>query len=320
MEKVNIYFVVYPGFELLDLAGPSSVFSNANTLSQKTLYEIRLISVEGGTITTDCGMMMQTMAMRDVKTLQTDTVLVVGAQEEALKRALREKALLVYLQEWSEAVSKIGSICSGTFLLAQAGVLQNKKSTTHWSACDALAKYYPDTSVNPNSLYIVDGNRWTSAGVTTGIDMCLAMLELDHGKELMGKVAKYLVVYARRPGNQSQFSQVLDDQLKVSDRFADVLHWISNNLEQTITVPKLAEKVCLSERSFFRKFEAELGTTPAKYVEKLRVNKAKMLLGEGLSVKRVTASVGFRSEAAFRKVFTKETGISPSKYATLHSY
>ncbi len=316
--KRHILFLVYDGLHLLDMAGPAAAFAMANRLADADLYDVRSISPLGGAVTCEGGLIVQTVPMRSVPVMRHDTVLVMGAEAQPLRRALADQPMIDWIKQAASRAERCGSVCTGTFLLAAAGLLDGRAAATHWEGCDALRRSYPQVRVDPDALYVVDGQFWTSAGMTTGLDMALAMIKADHGATLMGAVAKRMVVYAHRPGSQSQFSSLLDAQTADRGGFADVIDWIGAMLDQPLKVDQLARRAGMSERSFQRKFTASIGRTPAKFVEDMRVERAKQLLEAGQLVKEVAGAVGFRSEAAFRASFQDHLGISPSMHRLVH--
>ena len=314
----TIFMLVYEGFELLDMAGPVSVFGTANKLSKQPLYNIRLISCKGGLISDGAGLQSLTETAEVEHITSVDTLLVAGAEAMPLESALNEKQLIEFIARGAAKARRLGSICSGAFLLARAKQLDGKTCTTHWIASNALKRLASNTHVRENALYIEDGDIWTSAGVTTGIDMALAMLAKDHGSRLMGEVARHLVVYSHRPGNQSQFSDYLTIQLQTSSPIKDAINWLHNHLQQPIRVAQLAEQANMSERSFYRRFCDEVGKTPAKYIEQCRMEKARYLIQHGMPIKLVHHNLGYRSESAFRQMFERQYGMTPQTYKLLH--
>ena len=314
----HIYILVYKGFELLDMAGPVSVFNTANKLAGRTLYKIHLISTQGGLIADSSGLQNMTSKAAKTSISPTDTLLIAGASATPLGLAIDDDELIDFIQRGGNKAGRCGSICSGSFLLAQAGLLKNKTCTTHWIGMEQLKKIAVDSTVDENAMYTEDDEFWTSAGVTTGIDMALAMLAKDQGEKLMGEVARHLVVYSHRPGKQSQFSEYLDLQLKTSAPLKEAITWLNNHLHKPIRVAQLAERANMSERSFYRKFCDDMGMTPAKYIENRRMEKAKALMQKGALVKSLHHSLGYRSESAFRLVFEKTFGMSPHTFKLLH--
>jgi len=322
MKTRDILFVIYPGFELLDLSGPVSVFSTANALqtasNKKQPYHIHTLSMEAGLITSGAGLKVNSQAAASMTITANTTILVVGANAPAIHQASDNVALQEWLRQHSHEAERFGSICSGAFILAAAGLLENRTATTHWAGCEQLTNRHPQVNLQPESLYVVDENLWTSAGVSTGLDMALEMLRRDLGKSVMDRVAKGLVVFSHRPGNQSQFSTLLKQQTRSGSDYSDLLAWIDNNLHLSIKVEALASLVNMSERTFYRKFTAEMGVTPSKYVEEAKLVRAKFLIEENLSISHVAAAVGFKSDAAFRTRFENRFDLTPSLYRRLH--
>ena len=225
---------------------------------------------------------------------------------------------MTWLKKVSIQCERIGSVCSGSFLLAEADLLNNKHATTHWLLANRLQSGFPKIMVNKKALYVNDGKFWSSAGVSTGIDMALELVRQDCSSEVMGMVAKGLVVYKHRPGHQSQFSELLTFQIKANSDFSDLISWVSNNLHQTIRVEKMSDFMHMSPRTFHRKFTKSTGLTPSKFVEQLRLSRAKELLDENISIKQVLLKTGFRSEAGFRKLFSDYYGMNPGMYKKIH--
>lgn len=315
----TLCFVAYNGFMTLDYSGPASVFSSANAIAETPLYKIKLLSVEGGLIASESGVEMMTQPLKSHRFHATDTVFVPGANLPFLEDACDNQALMQWLNKAKPRVGQMASICTGAFILAEAGILQHAKATTHWAACNQFQKLHPDIELDRESLYLQTNNVWTSAGVTTGIDMALAMLEQDHGSELMGQVAKALVIYAHRPGNQSQFSNLLDQQLHAGDQFGALINWLEDNLDKPIKVEQMADQAGMSERNFYRRFTESMGVSPAKYLEIQRLERARQLLVENSTIKRTCHQVGFKSEAAFRTAFKNRFGLSPSLMREMHN-
>ena len=318
MTARRILFLIYEGFELLDMAGPASVFTAANTLSGRALYEVEAVS-EGESVRSLGGMRIATTPLSQVQLSGQDTVLVAGAGEEPLRLATADRAFHRFLQGAADRSERYGSVCSGAFILAAAGLLQGRRATTHWAGCEAFRSLFAQVTLEADALYVNDGRLWTSAGVTTGIDMALALLAQDHGAALMGQVAKYLVVYAHRPGHQSQFSGVIDAQTGHQGAFTDLITWLGERLDQPVTMAEMSNHAGMSERTLWRRFTAATGKTPAQCLEDLRLDRARLALEAGDPVKVVAARVGFRSEAAFRTFFTRRIGVTPSHYATMNA-
>lgn len=311
MFKRYMIYALYPGFELLDLSGPMSVFSAANVLAGQPLYEQRCVSSGGGVVVSESGAGIVSEPLASAPVEPHVTMLVVGAQELALKTAMQDDTLNLWLASSAGMAERYGSICSGAFLLQSAGLLKGKSVTTHWAACDILAGF-GDASVLRDALYHVDGNCWTSAGVTTGIDMALEIVRRDQGDALMREVAKNLVVYAHRPGKQSQFSRLLDLKGEQDDTFWSLLVWLKEKVREPVRVAQMAEFVSMSERNFQRRFSACFGLSPARYFERMRMEFARDFLLPKFRVEQTALELGFKSVAAFRTCFRKHFGISPS--------
>jgi transcriptional regulator GlxA family with amidase domain len=317
MTVRRIVFLTYDGFELLDLAGPSAVFSTANALSRQELYEV-ICAAPRDAVETSSGVVMAAHTLKTIRIRSSDTYLIMGAYAAPLRRAMADVALGRLLVRASRQAERFGSVCTGAFILAAHGLLDGRRATTHWAGCDEFERAFEGVRLEPNALYVNDGKLWTSAGVTTGVDMALAMLARDHGPTLMGKVAKQLVVYAHRPGHQSQFSEMIDVQTRRDGAFADLIAWLNERLADNISVATMAEHVGMSERTFVRRFTAAKEVTPARCLEGLRLSRARLALEAGEPVKAVASMVGFRSEAAFRTLFTSRIGVSPSHYARMN--
>ncbi len=319
----HVAIVVYPGFELLDVSGPASVFNVANRcLAQRGVsrfYNIGLFSANGGAVESSSGVTLGTRPIAQLRPEDAQTLLIAGAEGEHLRPALMDPTLRAAIPQLAAKAERFGSVCSGGFLLAALGLVDGRRIATHWDAYLALAKTYPEVEVDPDALYVVDGRLWTSAGVTTGIDMTLAMVAQDFDPTIAGEVAKRLVLYARRPGYQSQFSPVLQAQLKAESPFADLIAWILSHLDEPLDVPSLATRARLSERSFHRRFVAATGETPARFVETARLDAARMLLSRGLSLKSVAAKVGLFPPARFAEAFERRFGVTPTLFRDMHA-
>jgi transcriptional regulator GlxA family with amidase domain len=315
----RILFLLYDGFELLDLGGLSGVFASANQVAGETLYQVVCVSGSGGLVTSGIGVPVWTQAIAEIDPGPIDTILLVGAEEGPLRRMRPSAALQAWLARAAQRAERYGSVCTGALILARCRLLDGRRATSHWQAVSYLARRNPAVTVENDRLYVVDGRLWTSAGATTGIDMALAMVERDQSGALMGQVARRLVVYAHRPGNQSQFSPVLDAQTAKDGRFAQLVAWMEQRLDQPLSVEILAAQTGMSERGFRRHFTAQTGISPGKFVDALRLDRAKALLAGGMPVKQVAAGIGFRSESAFRKAFQAKFAMAPSLHRVIHS-
>lgn len=240
----HIVFVVYPGFELLDMSGPVSVFNGANRAlaarGEPPCYRVDLASGAGGPVASSSGVAVDTRGIDGLRLDAIDTLLVVGAEREPLLQAMRDPALREALPALAGKARRLGSVCTGAFILAAQGLLDGHRVATHWDGCAPLVQAFPALDVDAEALYVEDGRHWTSAGVTTGIDMALAMVAGDLDAAIAGEVTKRLVLYARRPGHQSQFSPLLQAQAKAGSPFADLIGWIQAHLAEPLDVAALA--------------------------------------------------------------------------------
>lgn len=315
-DAQKVMMIVYDGFELLDLAGPTGVFNAANSVSGAKRYTISVHSENGGMVDASCGIPVQTVSLPDSSHFGSNcTTLVVGAEGKFLTEAMNHPRLRDWIRNAASASGRFGSVCSGAFILASAGVLDGRHAATHWSGGRTFARWFPQVALDREALYVVDGSIWTSAGVTTGIDMALAMVGQDYGPQLKGDVAGHLVIYKHRPGFQTQFSTLLSKQISMEDPFGPTAAWADANLHRQIIIDDLANFAGMSPRTFQRKFKEVTGQTPARFVLELRMEKAKEMLSCGQSVKSVAPAVGFASEAAFRTAIRNYFGTVPSQLA-----
>jgi transcriptional regulator GlxA family with amidase domain len=300
------------------MAGPAGVFTTANVLAEQDLYQVVATS-RSVRVLASGGMELKTQKLAELDLAAHDTFLLMGGYGRSLSRAMACRTLQRSVANAAQRCERLGSVCTGAFLLAHWGHLDGYRATTHWGACEAFRTMFPKVRLQPDALYVEDRHRWTSAGVSTGIDLALAMVEQDHGSALKVRVAQQLVVYAHRPGNQSQFSAVLGAQARGTAEFNSLMDWLFANLDRPLTVSDMAEHVGTSARTFLRRFKAATGGTPADALTTLRIEHARTMLEAGMPVKRVAPDVGFKSEAAFRTVFKARVGTSPSHYARMHT-
>jgi transcriptional regulator GlxA family with amidase domain len=319
----HVAFIVYPGFELLDVSGPTSVFNAANRAlgrgGKPAFYKVVLASAEGGAIESSSGVAVETAAITGLRRGDVQTVLVAGAEREPLLLAVADPGLRAAIPALATGAERFGSVCSGGFLLAALGLLDGHRVSTHWDSCKPFAAAFPKVTVDADALYVVSGRLWTSAGVTTGIDMALAMVAHDLDAAIAGEVAKRLILYARRPGYQSQFSPLLQAQVKGDSPFADLIGWMQSNLAAPLDVSSLAARAGMTERTFHRKFVAATGQTPARFVETARLDAARMLLSRGLSLKSVAAQVGLFPPARLAEAFERRFGVAPRLFRDMHA-
>jgi transcriptional regulator GlxA family with amidase domain len=297
--------VVFPGFQLLDAAGPISAFDIANRFRPGS-YDIRVLAPGGGQIPSTAGAGFAAEPLSDGP---WDTVLVSGGDAT---RALDEFAEVVaWLKKVAPGARRVTSVCSGAYFLAEAGLLDGRRATTHWSRTDHFARRYPKIRLDADRIFIRDGAIWTSGGITAGIDLTLALIEDDLGPDIARRTAQQLVVHQRRPGGQSQFSALVE-MGGASGRFAELMDWMRENLATALTVERLAEKAAMSPRNFARAFTAETGTTPAKAVERLRLEAARTAVETGHSpIDRVAEAVGFGDPERMRRAFLRAFGQPP---------
>jgi len=232
---------------------------------------------------------------------------------------MTDRRLLGWLQTSARRAERVSSVCSGSFILAAAGLLNGRRAATHWMATGRLARMFPEVTVDRSAIYVVDGKLWTSAGVSTGIDMALAMVEQDHGRAMADGIAAELVLYVRRPGFQSQFSESLVLQTRASDPMHHVIAWVRRNL-RSADVESLARAAALSVRTLHRRCREHLGVTPAKFIDRVRVEHARLLLATSrVGIKGLAMRCGFGTPAHMKRVFTRELGITPHDYQLLHT-
>ena len=299
----DIGFVIYPGYSVMALA-VGSVFEDANAVSGEPPYDLHFISETGGKVKTSSGLMVETEAFSD---RPFDTLIVGGATDPEPS----SPGLLAFMQDAPNRHRRIAAVCTGALVLAQAGLLDGRNATTHWLHARDLQRQFPKVKMDEDRIFINDGQIWTSAGMTAGIDLGLALLENDLGPELAKSVARKLVVYHRRGGGQSQFSALLELAPK-SDRIRKALSYARDNLHKSLTVPDLADAAHLSPRQFSRAFHAETGQSPAKAIENLRVEAARNLMEESRhSIDVVARQTGFSDRDQMRRAFLRAFGQPP---------
>ncbi|MDP9912281.1 transcriptional regulator GlxA family with amidase domain [Variovorax boronicumulans] len=314
-RRVDI--VVYPGFKALEAVGTMSVFEYANIhlvrQGQPRGYEIEIASTSTGPVPSD--MLMSLVATRAIDEADLpDIAVIVGARE--IEAALERNPSLV---RWARAVAphidRLVALCSGSFFLAAADLLDGRRATTHWSVATLLQTSFPKVQVEADAIYLRAGRLWTSAGVTAGIDLALALVEEDFGRGLALEVARDLVVYLKRPGGQSQFSVHLASQNTSHPGIRAVQDWILAHLDEPLALSDMAERAAMSERNFRRVFGREVGESPLGFVERARLEAARRLLEDGdLPLKSIAGRIGFGSEQPMRKLFVKHLGITPHEY------
>jgi transcriptional regulator GlxA family with amidase domain len=298
--------LVFPGFQLLDAAGPISVFEIAARVAGKP-PSIKTIAVTPGAVRSSSGV---EMLARGLKPSGAITTLIVAGGEGVRAAATCAKTL-AFVREQEKRGVRVASVCSGTYILAEAGILDGRRATTHWQRTRHFLSAYPKVKLEPDRIFVRDGNIWSSAGITAGIDLALAMAAEDFGDEVVQKTARQLVLYHRRSGGQSQFSSLLE--LKTpAGRFGPLLTWAREHLDAPLTVEDMAEQAGISSRHFTRAFIAETGTTPSKAVERLRIEVARQRVqSSSEAIEQVAQSTGFRDPERMRRAFIRAFGQPP---------
>lgn len=309
MKQRSVLVVLFDGIQSLDVTGPMEVFAGASRFPEVT-YELRTASLDGAPVRSSSGLVLvPDGSLADAAT--PHTLLVPGGE------GTREPApdLVDWLRLHGPRPERLVSVCSGALLLAAAGQLDGHRVTTHWNVCDHLARTYPAVEVDPEPIFVRDGRLATSAGVTAGIDLALALVEEDHGREVALTVARHLVVFLRRPGNQSQFSAQLTAQTARREPLRAVQHWITEHPGGDLSVESLAARARLSPRHFARAFQAETGMTPGRYVDRVRLEQARRLLEDTTDgVTGIARACGYGTPEAMRRAFLKALGTGPAEY------
>ena len=304
--------VTYPGATLLDVVGPSEVFWVATRAGASPGYELVVASIDGGPAPASSGLVLDTVRLSRVRGA-VDTLMVVGGL--AARRPDHEPRLPAAIARMAPRCRRITSVCTGAFLLAEAGLLDGRRATSHWAWCDALAHRYPGVHVESDRIFVRDGDVWTSAGITAGMDLALALVEDDHGPELAREVARWMVLFVQRPGGQAQFSSHLDVPVSHRADVRSVLDAIAADPADDHSVATLARRAGMSERHLARLFRAETGTTVAQHVEGVRVETARHLLeSSDAGLDTIARRSGFGTVETFHRSFKRRTGITPGEH------
>lgn len=315
----RVVMLAYPNAQVLDITGPLEVFSRTarwlrdHRALRGAAYEVELVAPDAGVFATSGGLkLLAERSFRDVERIDT-LLLAGGIGYEALTH---DAEVIRWIQRKARTVERVGSICTGAFVLAACGLLDHKSATTHWAYCDRLARAVPGCDVKADALYVRNGHIYTSAGVTAGMDMALGMVEEDWGKAVALAVAQELVMFLKRPGGQSQFSRYLQAQ-QHEDRFGKLQLWVLEHLDAELTVDRLAQLAGLSVRHFSRQFRAAVGVSPAVFVQRVRVEEARRCIEDGANrLKGVARRCGFSDEQSLRRAFRRALGVTPAEYRT----
>lgn len=312
-KPCRVVLLAYDNMNLLDLSGPLQALVTANRMAGETLYETIVASAGGGSIVTGAGLPVTTVGIATLEGLAIDTLIAAGGCKGEEYAA--DPALVAWIRQRAGQVRRLCSVCTGAFMLAAAGQLNGRRVATHWQWAERLQKLHPALHVDADPLFIQDGSVWTSAGVTAGIDLTLALIEADFGHQLAIETARQLVMFIKRSGGQSQFSVPLAAQSQDSGTFADLHAWIAAHLAGNLSVERLAQQAHMSPRTFARTYTANVGRTPAKTVEAMRLEAAcRALETSDAPLKSIAAQVGYGDEQNLRRAFLRQLGVSPTQY------
>jgi transcriptional regulator GlxA family with amidase domain len=312
-EPRRIVIVAYEGVQILDVTGPAEVFSAASRLAPDRRYTVEIVAPGGGAVRSSGGVRLEADRSTAACRGAIDTLVVAGGV--GALDAAADASLVRWITAAAGRSRRVASVCTGAFVLAATGLLDGRRATTHWASCQALARRHPAVEVEPDSIYVRDSDLWTSAGVTTGMDLALAMVEEDLGHEAALEVARWLVIFVQRPGGQSQFSSHLSAQRAEREPLRELQSWIADHLDEDLRVEALAERVHMSPRNFARAFRREVGLTPGAYVEAVRIERAKQRLERGTApVESVARDCGFGSAETMRRAFGRRVGVAPAAY------
>ncbi len=308
----GVVIVTFDTAQILDVTGPLEVFSSASRFLPAVTYRTQVVTTTGGPVRASCGLEFASTSIADV-TGPVDTLMVAGGAE--MDAAAADQELLTQIRRLATDARRVTSICSGAFVLAAAGLLEGRRATTHWAECALLDESYAGVTVDPDAIYVHDGNVWTSAGVTAGIDLALALVADDHGHRAAATIARQLVVYLQRSGGQAQFSSLLAGQAADTEPVRDLLAWLRDHLTDDLSVAALARQINLSERQFTRVFKAEVGSTAADHVEALRLESAcRLLETTSRTIEQVARTCGFGTPETMNRTFRRRLGTTPGEH------
>lgn len=312
----RVAVVAHDGLQSLDLTGPLEVFNHAGTLAPRAYARpVAVVAARGGIVTSSSGLRIQADALEDLDPETVDTLVVSGGP--GAHDAAANAPVIQWLRRHGDRIRRVASVCTGAFLLAEAGLLDGRRVTTHWRHSACLAARYPAATVEPDALFLGDGHVYTAAGVTAGVDLALALVEEDAGRAVALEIARLLVVYLRRPGGQAQFSAPLRAQSRTaSDRLEALVAWIADNLDGDLSVDTLAGRAGMSPRTLARQFDRDLGVSPGRFVARARLDEARRLLLDdpALPLAGVAARVGLDTAEGLRQAFQRALGVSPEGY------
>jgi transcriptional regulator GlxA family with amidase domain len=312
MAAPIIALLAFPGMQVLDVAGPHEVFAGANQLLGRTVYDVRVVSAAGGVVASESGLALQTTPWSGLPR-RLHTLIVPGGP--ATRRMGADSPEVGWVARVAPKADRVATVCSGAFIAARAGLLDGHRVTTHWRYADRLQRTHPALTVDPDPIYINEGRLWTSAGVTAGIDLALAMVEADHGVDAAQQIARDLVMFLRRPGGQSQFATPMWTERATDPPVLAVQRHIDAEPGDALGLAALAGRAGLSERHFARVFTAQVGLSPARYVERVRIEAARRRLERDETTTAVIAKeCGFGSAETLRRAFHRHLGVSPDDY------
>jgi transcriptional regulator GlxA family with amidase domain len=315
----RVAMVAFADAQILDVIGPLEVFSRASRLITEEgrkgspPYSVEILARVAGPVVTSSGIAL--VAARSFSRVRSgiDSLFIAGGR--GVEAAAHDRSLISWVRQMSNQVERLASVCTGAFVLAEAGLLDGKRAATHWGSCSRLQRRYPRVSVDPDPIFVRDGDVYTTAGVTAGMDLALAMVEEDHGPQVARGVARELVLFLKRPGGQSQFSAQLRTQLADRSPLTELMAWAADHLDGDLSVPALARKAGMSPRNFARVFARSFGVTPARHVEELRVEAARRRLEEiDAAIDRIAEECGFGTRESLRRSFQRTIRVSPADY------